>query len=328
MMSILQCAQQRAPQSLCYTPSTRVQLRDVASGSIRSAKALWATPGHQQQEAGGNCPGDGWFQDKPCSLCWASCPCYQTWEQLGHPWALRGTWMAQQPWGSWSRAWGSWTPETGIHELIPIALLRECLASAGKLRMERGTCGDRGLPPALPLPPLTPALPWGTPECSLQIPAAVCRGLSGCAWLFCNGAVSVAGRGGLWSSLRLQPRHLALQRSSAGLHTSRRLSLAMHGGKVPSVQPSAQSSSAPASTTPMSTGSPTSFTPTLGTPVPGGRKPCSLTASLGSRKTSCSGQPMDPPASSQQWLPRRLPPAPPGPCRGVCGLLPCQQCSV
>lgn len=100
-------------------------------------------------------------------------------------------------------------------------------------------------------------------------------------------AMSVTGRGGLGSSLRPQPHHLALLCSSAGLCASQRLSLAVHGGKAPAVQPSAWSISAAASSTSISTGNRTGFTPHLRTHLPGCHKPLFRRSS----KAGCDFQP-------------------------------------
>jgi len=60
--SISQRAQQPEPLSLCYSPSARVQLWDVASGSVRYTQNPTATRG---VKAGGSCPRTGDFSARP-----------------------------------------------------------------------------------------------------------------------------------------------------------------------------------------------------------------------------------------------------------------------
>lgn len=86
----------------------------------------------------------------------------------------------------------------------------------------------------------------------------------------------MTGRGGLGSSRRSQPHRPALLHGSAGLCTSWRLGLAMHGGKVLAIRPSARSISVAVSITPQALGIAPGSPPLSGHACPGVTSPCSL----------------------------------------------------
>lgn len=66
MMSISERAQQRAPQSLCYAPSTHVQLWNVAPGSVRYSQNPVSPPkAVHSVKAGGSCPRTDDFRTSP-----------------------------------------------------------------------------------------------------------------------------------------------------------------------------------------------------------------------------------------------------------------------
>lgn len=160
-------------------------------------KSCRTTPAAHSVKAGGGCPGTDDFRTSPTVSVLGHPPLPSNVGAAGTPlgplWDMGGT-AAR---GSWSRAWGTGTPETGIHELFPKALFRECFVSAGKTRMDRGTYGDRGLPPAPSLPP--PTAPHPALGCPGTFIPKACHCPSEAepgqvwSWLSCSWAVSVTG---------------------------------------------------------------------------------------------------------------------------------------